>query len=66
MTLPELEREWHDTIAKLQRIGAQISEAKNDPLANPFEGMRYAIFEQAKALRDTEKLFQSTFIKPLP
>ncbi len=64
--LPSLQRRWHDKVAELQRIGAAIALAKNDPWADPFEQMKAYFFEQERAAAATYESFKSNFIKPLP
>lgn len=64
--LETLERAWHDKIAELRKIGQAIAQAKEDPYADPFEGMRLFFFEQERINNAAIKHFSENFIKPLP
>jgi hypothetical protein len=65
-TLQQLQREWHNKVAELQRIGRAIALHVDDPFADPFATLSSHLFAQQTALDATFDSFKSNFLKPLP
>ena len=64
--IAQLQREWHNKIAELQKTGQAMAEAQGDQFADPFTRLQWHIFQIDSAVQHFDQEFTKSFKKPLP